>query len=65
MPSIGPLEMIILLMIVLLLFGARRVPEIGRSIGQGIREFKDTLTAARHDEPVQIEPSAPDRKSVV
>jgi len=40
MGSIGTQELIIILIIVLLLFGARRIPEITRSMGQGIREFK-------------------------
>ena len=40
MGSIGTQELIIILVIVLLLFGARRIPEIARSMGQGIREFK-------------------------
>jgi sec-independent protein translocase protein TatA len=40
MGSIGTQELIIILIIVLLLFGARRIPEIARSMGQGIREFK-------------------------
>jgi sec-independent protein translocase protein TatA len=38
--NLGPLELFIVLVIVLVLFGARRVPEIGASIGKGIREFK-------------------------
>ena len=40
MGSIGTQELIIILIIDLLLFGARRIPEIARSMGQGIREFK-------------------------
>ena len=50
MPSIAAPELIIVLLVVLLLFGAKRVPEIGRSIGRGLRGFKDTLTAARPDD---------------
>lgn len=40
MGNIGTQELVIILVIVLLLFGARRIPEIARSMGQGIREFK-------------------------
>jgi sec-independent protein translocase protein TatA len=40
MGNIGSTELIIILIIVLLLFGARRIPEIARSMGSGIREFK-------------------------
>jgi sec-independent protein translocase protein TatA len=38
--NIGPQELFILFLIVLLVFGAKRIPEIGRSIGKGIQEFK-------------------------
>ena len=39
----GPLELVIVLAIVLLLFGARRLPSLGRELGSGMREFKDGL----------------------
>jgi sec-independent protein translocase protein TatA len=42
--AIGPTEIIIVLVIVLLLFGARRIPEIARSLGSGAREFKEGIT---------------------
>jgi sec-independent protein translocase protein TatA len=42
--GIGPLELAIVLVIVLVIFGARRVPELGRSLGQGMREFKDSVS---------------------
>lgn len=42
--NIGPLELFIILVIVLVIFGARRVPEIGASIGKGIREFKRNIS---------------------
>ena len=42
--GIGLPEIIIFLIVVLLLFGAKRVPEIGRSVGKGMREFKDAVT---------------------
>ena len=41
----NPLHILFLLMIVLLVFGAKRLPEIGRSLGSGMRGFKDSLTA--------------------
>jgi TatA/E family protein of Tat protein translocase len=44
MPSIGPMEMVLLLGLALLLFGAKRLPEIGRSLGQGMREFKSSVS---------------------
>jgi sec-independent protein translocase protein TatA len=42
--NIGPLELFIILVIVLVIFGAKRVPEIGASIGKGIREFKRNIS---------------------
>jgi sec-independent protein translocase protein TatA len=44
MGNIGPPEIILLLLLALLLFGAKRLPEIGRSLGTGMREFKDSVT---------------------
>ena len=41
MPRLGIPELIIILVIVILIFGANRLPEIGRGIGKGIRNFKD------------------------
>ena len=51
MPNIGPMEIILLLGLALLLFGAKRLPEIGRSLGSGMREFKDSVTGDRSPEP--------------
>jgi len=39
----GPLETLVVLIVILLLFGAKRLPEIGRALGEGIREFKKSL----------------------
>lgn len=47
--DIGPMEIILLLLVALLLFGAERLPEIGRSVGQGVREFKDSLSGERDE----------------
>lgn len=44
MPNIGPWEVIILVVVLLLIFGSRRLPDIGRSLGKGMREFKDGIT---------------------
>ena len=41
MPNIGPLEIIIVLVIVLIIFGPKRLPDLGRSLGRGMRELKD------------------------
>jgi len=44
MPNIGPLEIVIVLVIVLIIFGPKRLPDLGRSLGRGMREFKDSVT---------------------
>jgi sec-independent protein translocase protein TatA len=60
MPNIGPLEIVIILVIVALVFGARRIPELGRSLGKGIRDFKSSLEGKddddelEQDEPAQL-----------
>jgi sec-independent protein translocase protein TatA len=41
--GLNPWELGLILMAILLLFGAKRVPEIGRSLGKGIREFKSSV----------------------
>ena len=53
MPNIGPGEIILLLLLALLLFGAKRLPEIGRSLGKGMREFKDSITG-NSDEKAEL-----------
>jgi len=46
MGNIGAPEIILLLLVALLLFDAKRLPEIGRSLGSGMREFKDSVTGS-------------------
>jgi sec-independent protein translocase protein TatA len=48
--SFGPLELLILLLIVLLLFGGRRLPALGRQLGDGLREFKNSVTRRTGDQ---------------
>ncbi len=43
MPNIGPLEIAIVLIIVLIIFGPKRLPELGRSMGKGIRDFRNAM----------------------
>jgi len=44
MPNIGPMELVIVLVIALLVLGPKRLPAAGRSLGQGLREFKDSVS---------------------
>lgn len=63
--SFGPTEIILIFLVVLLLFGAKRIPEIARGLGKGIREFKDATNEIKQElnvnEPPrrQIPPSQP------
>jgi sec-independent protein translocase protein TatA len=56
MPNVGPWEIILLLLLALLLFGAKRLPEIGRSMGRGLREFKESVGGKDRDddEPAEL-----------
>jgi sec-independent protein translocase protein TatA len=55
---IGTPELIIIMIVLLLLFGAKRLPEMGRSVGRGMREFKDAVTGEDKPEskPPELEP---------
>jgi sec-independent protein translocase protein TatA len=44
MPSVGPMELIIVLVVALLILGPKRLPDAGRSLGRGVREFKESLS---------------------
>jgi sec-independent protein translocase protein TatA len=63
MPSIGPMELIIVLAIALLVVGPKKLPELGRSLGGGMREFKDSITGKVDAdlEPAVIERETADR----
>jgi sec-independent protein translocase protein TatA len=54
MGDIGPMEIVLLLVLALLLFGAKRLPEIGRSLGSGMREFKDSISGMTHTEASEV-----------
>jgi sec-independent protein translocase protein TatA len=61
----GPWELLIVLAVVLLIFGPKRLPALGRSLGQGARSFRDSLRG-RHDkedevdEPAALPPAPPE-----
>ena len=50
MPNVGPLEIAVVLIIVLIIFGPKRLPELGQSMGRGIREFKNSISGDKDKE---------------
>ncbi|HEY4278736.1 MAG TPA: twin-arginine translocase TatA/TatE family subunit [Conexibacter sp.] len=48
--QIGPLEIVLVLVIALIILGPKKLPEAGRSIGKGMREFKDSLSGVNKDD---------------
>jgi sec-independent protein translocase protein TatA len=44
MPNIGPMELIIVLAIALIVLGPKKLPEVGKSVGKGMREFKEAIS---------------------
>ena len=62
--SLGPAEMVFIMVVLLLIFGAKRLPELGSGLGKGIREFRSSMRDIKgeidRDEPAnQIKPPAP------
>jgi sec-independent protein translocase protein TatA len=55
----NPIHILLLLVVVLLVFGAKRLPEIGRSLGHGMRGFKDSLQGEVHQSSLPAPPLAP------
>jgi sec-independent protein translocase protein TatA len=51
MPNVGPFEVAIVLIIALIVFGPKRLPELGKSLGKGIREFKGSISGEHDDDP--------------
>ena len=60
----NPVHIVILLGIALLLFGGKRLPEIGKSLGSGMREFKDAISGNSHEEPHPELPPPPAEPAV-
>jgi sec-independent protein translocase protein TatA len=62
MPNIGPLEIAIVLVIVLLIFGPKRLPGLGKQLGTGMREFKESITGKDKDADDEPRASSGDRR---
>ena len=48
--NIGPMELVIVLAIALIVLGPKKLPEVGRSLGKGMREFKDSISGDTRDD---------------
>jgi sec-independent protein translocase protein TatA len=59
MPNIGPMELIVVLVIALMVLGPKKLPEVGRSVGKGLREFKDSVSGNHDDEPETLTAAVP------
>jgi sec-independent protein translocase protein TatA len=62
--NVGPLEILVVLVIALIVFGPKRLPDLGRSLGDGLKGFKDALDgeAQTPEQPDDPHPSAPGEK---
>jgi sec-independent protein translocase protein TatA len=57
--NIGPMELIIVLVIALLVIGPKRLPEVGKSLGRGMREFKESISGNSRDDEDDVDVSPP------
>ena len=63
MPNIGPMELIVVLAIALVVLGPKRLPDAGRSLGKGMRDFKDALSGGdRHEDERELPAIAQERR---
>jgi sec-independent protein translocase protein TatA len=51
MPNVGPMEILVVLIIALIVFGPKKLPELGNSLGKGIREFKGSISGESDPSP--------------
>ncbi len=50
--SLGPAEILVILVVALIVLGPKKLPEVGKGLGKGMREFKDSITGSSRDEDV-------------
>jgi sec-independent protein translocase protein TatA len=59
---VGPTELILIILIVVIIFGARRLPELGKSLGEGIKNFKKSITSKEKENESQDESEPPSKE---
>ncbi len=62
--GIGPQEILVILLIVLLLFGAKKIPEVARGLGKGIREFKKAAKDIQDEVKIEEEKESKEKKEL-
>ncbi len=65
MPSIGPMEIIVILIIALVVLGPKKLPDAGRALGDGIKNFRGSLTGAADDHAAPVVATLPEPAPVV
>jgi sec-independent protein translocase protein TatA len=50
MPNVGPMELVLVLAVALIFLGPKKLPEVGRSLGKGMRDFRDALSGNDRDD---------------
>ena len=57
---VGPTELILIILIIVIIFGARKLPELGKSLGEGIKNFRKSITTKeKENQPPQDKPQPP------
>lgn len=64
MPSIGPMEIVIIMIVALIVLGPKKLPEMGRSVGKGMREFKNAISMDSDEEDEEPRRSRADRERI-
>ena len=59
---VGPAELLLIVLIIVIIFGARRIPELGKSLGEGIKNFKKSITSKDKDEESLSDKNEPPSK---
>jgi len=57
MPNVGPMELIVILAIALIVLGPKKLPEVGKSLGKGMREFKESLAGENEQRDEEERPA--------